>query len=83
LIYCFEKNGVLLDVNDDSSVIENITSLEYLRYKEAGIINEGMIPKMENAFDAINKGVKSVYIGNASNLHLFQQRKFGTCLVNK
>ncbi len=83
LIYCFEKNGVLLDVNDDNSVIENITAMEYTRYKDAGIISDGMIPKVENAFDAINKGVKSVYIGNAANLHLFQQRKFGTCLVNK
>ncbi len=83
LIYCFEKNGVLLDVNDENSVIENITAAEYVRYKDAGIISDGMIPKVENAFDAINKGVKTVYIGNASNLHLFQQRKFGTCLVNK
>lgn len=83
LIYCFEKNGVLLDVNDDSSVIENITASDYSRYKESGIISDGMIPKLENAFDAINKGVHSVYIGNANNLHLFQQRKFGTCLVNK
>lgn len=83
LIYCFEKNGVLLDVNDENSVIEDITALDYVRYKESGVITDGMIPKVENAFDAINKGVKSVYIGNASNLHLFQQRKFGTCLVNK
>lgn len=83
LIYCFEKNGVLMDVNDESSVIENITAAEYSRYKDAGIISDGMIPKLDNAFDAINKGVGSVYIGNASNLHLFQQRKFGTCLVNK
>lgn len=83
LIYCFEKNGVLLDVNDDNSVIEDITALDYIRYKDAGVIRDGMIPKLENAFDAINKGVQSVYVGNATNLHLFQQRKFGTCLVNK
>lgn len=83
LLYCFEKNGVLLDVNDENSVIENITAVDYIRYKESGIISEGMIPKVENAFEAINKGVKTVYIGNAANLHLFQQRKFGTCLVNK
>ncbi|MGN0002200.1 MAG: acetylglutamate kinase [Sphingobacterium composti] len=83
LIYCFEKNGVLLDVNDDNSVIENITANDFVKYKERGVISDGMIPKLENAFEAINKGVKSVYIGNASNLHLFQQQKFGTCLVNK
>lgn len=83
LIYCFEKNGVLLDVNDENSVIENITAKDFTKYKERGIISDGMIPKLQNAFDAINKGVKSVYIGNASNLHLFQQQKFGTCLMNK
>jgi acetylglutamate kinase len=64
-------------------VIETITASEFDRLKEQGIINDGMIPKLQNAFDAINKGVKSVFIGNASNLHLFQQQKFGTCLVNK
>jgi len=83
LIYCFEKNGVLMDVNDENSVIENITAKDFSKYKERGIISDGMIPKLQNAFDAINKGVKSVYIGNASNLHLFQQQKFGTCLINK
>jgi len=83
LIYCFEKNGVLKDINDENSVIETITAKQFEMYKDSGIISEGMIPKLQNAFDAINKGVKSVYIGNASNLHLFQQQKFGTCLVNK
>lgn len=83
LIYCFEKNGVLTDINDDNSVIENITAAQFQELKENGIISDGMIPKLDNAFQAINKGVKSVYIGNASNLHLFQQQKFGTCLVNK
>jgi acetylglutamate kinase len=83
LIYCFEKNGVLSNIDDEYSVIETITASEFDRLKEQGIINDGMIPKLQNAFDAINKGVKSVFIGNASNLHLFQQQKFGTCLVNK
>ena len=83
LIYCFEKNGVLMNVEDENSVIENITAAEYQRYKDVGIISDGMVPKLDNAFDAINKGVRSVYIGNASNLHLFQQKKFGTCLINK
>lgn len=83
LIYCFEKNGVLKDINDENSVIETITAKQFEMYKDSGIISEGMIPKLQNAFDAINRGVKSVYIGNASNLHLFQQQKFGTCLVNK
>lgn len=83
LIYCFEKNGVLYDVNNEHSVIETITAAQFEQYKENGVISDGMIPKLQNAFDAIQKGVKSVYIGNAANLHLFQQHKFGTCLINK
>ena len=83
LIYCFEKNGVLFDVDNENSVIETITSAQFEQYKENGVISDGMIPKLQNAFDAIQKGVKSVYIGNAANLHLYQQNKFGTCLVNK
>lgn len=83
LIYCFEKNGVLADIDDEGSVIESITADDFEKFKKVGVISEGMIPKLENAFDAIQKGVRSVYIGNAANLHLFQQQKFGTCLVDK
>jgi len=81
LIYCFDKNGVLLDVNNENSVIETIRAGEFERLKESKTIHDGMIPKLFNAFDAISKGVSNVYIGNANNLHLFQQRKFGTCLI--
>ncbi len=81
LIYCFEKNGVLLDVDNENSVIETIRSGEFQQLKENKIIHDGMIPKLQNAFDAIAKGVSNVYIGNANNLHLYQQRKFGTCLI--
>ncbi len=83
LIYCFEKNGVLANAEDDSSVIETITSSQFETLKSQGIISEGMIPKLQNAFDAINKGVKDVFIGNAVNLHQLQQQQFGTCLVKK
>lgn len=81
LIYCFEKNGVLLDVDNENSVIETIRSGEFEQLKDNKIIHDGMIPKLQNAFDAIAKGVSNVYIGNANNLHLYQQRKFGTCLI--
>lgn len=83
LIYCFEKNGVLKDVEDEYSVIKSIKSTEFQTLKSSGVIYEGMIPKLENAFNAIGKGVKNVYIGNASNLHLYQQGEFGTCLLAK
>ena len=65
LIYCFEKTGVLRDVNDENSLIERISSLEYEELKKEGVINLGMIPKMDNAFDAVQKGVKSVQIIHA------------------
>jgi len=83
LIYCFEKNGVLSNVEDENSVIESITATQFETLKKQGVIYEGMIPKLDNAFDAIQKGVKNVFIGNANNLHLLQQQKFGTCLAKK
>lgn len=83
LIYCFDKNGVLRDINDEQSVIPTIKSGEFEDLKKTGVIYEGMIPKLENAFEAIAKGVKNVYIGNALNLHLYQQGEFGTCLISK
>ena len=64
LIYCFEKNGVLQDVNDDNSVIEKIDSNTYKVLKENKIIADGMLPKMENCFESLRKGVEKVIIGN-------------------
>lgn len=64
LIYTFEKNGVLTSIEDDNSVITNINSDKYARLKEDGIIADGMLPKMENCFDALQKGVSEVIIGN-------------------
>ncbi len=64
LTYCFEKNGVLKDVNDDDSVIENIDSKSYEELKNKNIIVEGMLPKLENCFYALNNGVAKIIIGN-------------------
>ncbi|MEI6864929.1 acetylglutamate kinase [Flavicella sp.] len=64
LIYTFEKNGVLTSVNDDESVITDINSEKYKQLKEQEIIADGMLPKMENCFDALQKGVLEVIIGN-------------------
>jgi len=69
LIYCFEKNGVLRDENDDSSVITELNRDMFLRYKAEGIIKGGMIPKLENAFAAIDAGVKNVLITKASDIN--------------
>ncbi|GAB5564153.1 MAG: acetylglutamate kinase [Winogradskyella sp.] len=71
LYYCFEKNGVLRDVEDDNSVIELIDSEYYEKLKLEHIIYEGMIPKLDNCFHAINANVKKVCIGKVEML--FQQ----------
>jgi len=66
LVYCFEKSGVLRDEADDESVIPQIDHDLFLQYKAQGVIQGGMIPKLENAFRAIDAGVKQVVITKAS-----------------
>lgn len=68
LYYCFEKNGVLEDVNNDDSVIENINTKTYQTLIENKIISEGMLPKLNNCFHAINHQVKKVCIGKSEML---------------
>ena len=68
LMYCFEKEGVLMDADDDSSVIPQITRELFAKYVENGIIQGGMIPKLENAYDAIDAGVKEVIITKSDNI---------------
>jgi len=62
LVYCFEKNGVLLDPDQENSVIPTLNAADFLQYKNEGVISAGMIPKLENAFTAIAKGVSEVCI---------------------
>ncbi|MBO5824892.1 MAG: acetylglutamate kinase, partial [Prevotella sp.] len=62
LIYSFEKKGVLSNPNDDESVIPVITRDDFARYVADGTVAGGMIPKLENAFDAISSGVSRVII---------------------
>lgn len=69
LMYCFEKKGVLRDENDDESVISEITPRIFEKYVVEGVINGGMIPKLENSFEAINSGVKQVIITRADLLN--------------
>lgn len=66
LVFCFEKKGVLRDENDDDSVIPLITPAEFKQYVADGIIQGGMIPKLENSFAAIDAGVSEVIITLAS-----------------
>ena len=68
LIYCFEKQGVLSNPDDEESIIPLITRVSYESIKASGVIRDGMIPKMDNAFFAIDNGVSEVFIKHASNL---------------
>jgi acetylglutamate kinase len=64
ITYCFEKKGVLTDINNDDSVIEKIDTQKYESLKNDGIISDGMLPKLENCFYALNKGVSKIIIGH-------------------
>ncbi len=68
LTFCFEKAGVLSDVDDDNSVIPLITKENFNDLKENGTVAKGMIPKLTNALDSAAKGVKEVRICKAENL---------------
>lgn len=68
LVFCFEKNGVLRDPEDDTTLIREITSETYAPLKADGIVSKGMIPKIENALKAVEKGVRSVTIKHSENL---------------
>lgn len=69
LVFCFEKKGVLRDENDDDSVIPEIDRTAFKQHVEAGVIQGGMIPKLENSFEAIDAGVKQVIITQASEIY--------------
>ncbi len=68
LTYCFEKKGVLSDPDDEDSVIREIRKADFERMREDGTVSDGMIPKLDNAFAAIDAGVNKVVITNAENL---------------
>ena len=68
LVFCFEKPGVLRDAEDDSTVIHSLNYSQFKELQSAGAIHTGMIPKLDNSFGAINKGVGSIRITNVENL---------------
>jgi acetylglutamate kinase len=83
LIYSFEKAGVLLDVNDESTVIHSINPSHYQQLKAAEKIFAGMIPKLDNAFTAISQGVKKVIIGKGEDLANLLNGKSGTTICHE
>lgn len=68
LIYCFEKKGVLEDVDDENSVIKKIDKQKYRQLVSEKKLFEGILPKIDNAFAAIDSGVKQVLVGDAKDL---------------
>ncbi len=78
LIYCFEKEGVLLQADDEGSVITSLDRRYYEDLKARGAIFAGMIPKLDNAFDALRRGVKSVLIGKGARLRELHEGGTGT-----
>ena len=68
LLYCFELNGVLSNFEDKNSVIQNMNFEYYEELKSMGTISKGMIPKMDNSFDAIQNGVTKVVICHSDNM---------------
>ncbi len=89
LIYSFEKAGVLLDANDDSTVISTLTKAYYEELKSPPLeggearIFAGMIPKLDNAFAAVKSGVSKVIIGKAEQLQQLIDGTAGTTIINK
>lgn len=78
LIYCFEKNGVLENANDDASVIPQLDRNIYQQLKENKKLFAGILPKIDNAFDALNNGVETVIIGNSSDIRQLINGENGT-----
>ncbi|GAA4751299.1 acetylglutamate kinase [Flavisolibacter ginsenosidimutans] len=83
LLYSFEKSGVLLDAEDENTVIPVITKETYKDLKEKSLVFAGMIPKLDNAFAALDSGVRKVIIGKADNLQHLLNGEAGTSIINE
>lgn len=79
LVFCFEKKGVLANPDDDDSVIPLITRADFNRLVADGTVSGGMLPKLQNAFDAIDVGVSRVVITRADAI----DGRSGTLIVNE
>jgi acetylglutamate kinase len=78
LIYCFDKKGLLANVSDDTSVIDNIDEEIFQQLKQEGVVTGGMIPKIENALSAIRAKVSKVIIGHAADIKQLATGNAGT-----
>lgn len=83
LVYCFEKKGVLENAGKEDSVIAKINKTIYQSLKQNNRVFAGMIPKLDNAFAAIDKGVQSVVIGQAEELNQIILGRSGTVISHE
>jgi acetylglutamate kinase len=68
LFYCFEKSGILLDVQNEQSVLHEVNKKVYQEMKTANQLSDGILPKLDNALQAIEQGVQAVWIGHAKDI---------------
>ncbi len=78
LYFCMEKKGVLLDVNDESSLISNLDSEKYATLLAEGTFTDGMLPKLHNCFQAVENEVSAIFLGDSS---LIRNRTTGTKII--
>ncbi len=82
LVYCFEKNGVLQNINDEQSFLAQLNAKTYDELKENKKLFAGILPKIDNAFDALNNGVQEVVIGNSNSLLQLIKGESGTKIIS-
>ena len=82
LIYCFEKNGVLTDVANEESALPELNSITYKELKDNKKLFAGILPKIDNAFDAVNNGVNCAVIGNSNHLLQLINEESGTKIIS-
>ena len=83
LYFCFNKKGVLIDEKNENSIIPLINEDIYKELKKENVIHSGMIPKLDNAFEALHKGVNHVWIGKAENLLLAAKGKLSGTTIER
>lgn len=83
LYFCFNKQGVLIDENNEQSIIPLINEDIYSELRKENVIHSGMIPKLDNAFDALKQGVQRVWIGKAENLMMAVKGKTAGTIIER
>lgn len=81
LLYCFEKAGVLRTLSDEQSLIPLLTAADFPLLQAQGVVHAGMLPKLQNAFAALEKGVRKVVIGKWDRLEAMTLQQSGTTII--